>query len=79
MKKIFEKLYDFNQIIIDKIHSKTKPLIENFKKWYANSKLQKGIKFLKIDRFVCYLIDIHFFRRILLLVVIPLIIYLYSH
>ena len=78
MKKIFEKLNDFNQIIIDKIHSKTKPLIENFKKWYANSKLQKGIKFLKIDRFVCYLIDIHFFRRILLLVVIPLIIYLYS-
>ena len=74
MKKMFDKL----QKIVDKIHGKMKPVFDGIKKKYEHSKLQKVIHFLKIDKLVHYLIDIHFFSRVLLLVIIPVIIYLYS-
>ena len=78
MKKVIDKLYDISQKFIDKIHTKINYLKEKIKKRYEQSKLQKIIHFLRLDRFACYLIDIQFFRRVLLLIVIPLFIYLYS-
>lgn len=78
MKKILEKINYIGTQILN-LFKKISNYIRTFlKTYYENSKLQKFAHFIKLDKLVIFLKQIQLLKRIILLVIIPTIIYLYT-
>ena len=78
MKKILEKINYIGTQILN-LFRKVLDFIHTFlKTHYENSKLLKFAHFIKLDKLVIFLKQIQLLKRILLLVIIPITIYLYT-
>ena len=77
-EKVLDKLNNFNTNLLNNIKEKVRPLGQSIKKHYKNSIFQRIIHFLRIDKLVSFLIKIQLPKRIFLLIIIPVVIYLFS-